>query len=422
MNQQVLRLLTWWILSLCLVLSMWHYVNNVWGANHPPYFSDLYAEWWATHEVFLHRRNPYTPGVAHEIQTVIYGAAVSGIRPGAPADIAGGFAYPLYVAFLLSPTLHMPFPAVQTMAIFLFLALSLISVLLWLYVMGWPFNTFKTFLIAAFAVGSFPALEGIRLQNLSILAAFLVACAVASITAERLGLAGALLAVATIKPQFVLLLIPWLAIWVVGDWARRQNLIWGFSATMFLLVFASEVLIPGWIRDFVKVIRAYTHYTYGHSLVDVWFRRRWGPVAASIIILIVLSLCWRHRISRSKSPRFFLITSLVLAATVTVIPTLAPHCQLLLLPGFLFLVQYRRNIWQSGRIARLLLVAAWVLPGWSWFAASAMTLAAFRIPPSDLKPLWMIPLYTSPLIPAGILTVLGFLFTRPAQILAQPIE
>ncbi|MGA7382593.1 MAG: glycosyltransferase family 87 protein [Terriglobales bacterium] len=397
------------ILSILSAFSMWYYVANVWGVGRSAQFSDLYAQWWAAHELFLHRRNPYSPAIAHEIQTVIYGNPISPVHPGDPAELSGGFAYPLYVVFLLWPTVHLSFPVAQVVFLCLFVTLTLASLLLWLYALRWRLPVTELVTLAIFTFASFPVLQGLKLQNLSLLAAFLVAATVASLAAEHFTLAGMLLAASTIKPQFVILLIPWLAFWVVGDWRKRRRLAWSFSAAVSVLILSSELLAPGWISRFFTIVRAYRQYTYGHSLLDVWFSRQIGMAFAAALVLAVLAVCWRCRSYPAQSSRFFLACSLTLAATLVVIPTLEPHSQLLLLPGVLFLLRFGTRIWRSAKIARLLLTAVWVLLGWAWTAAFGMMLAAIWLPAGTLLRFWMLPLYSSPLLPFGILVILGFL-------------
>lgn len=76
-SQRILKPALWLILSIISASCMSFYVAKIWSANQPPHFSDLYAPWWGAHELFLHGRNPYALAVAHEIQTVIYGALPS---------------------------------------------------------------------------------------------------------------------------------------------------------------------------------------------------------------------------------------------------------------------------------------------------------------------------------------------------------
>jgi hypothetical protein len=405
----------WLILSMLSAFSMWYYVLNVWSIGQSAQFSDLYARWWGAHELLLHGRDPYSPEVTREIQTVIYGAPVATSRPGDAAELAGGFAYPIYVVFLLWPTVHEPFPLVEGVFIFLFVALTLASLWLWLYALEWRLPAADLGILAVFTCGSFPVLQGLKLENLSLLVAFLVAATLASLAAEQFTIAGLLLAAATIKPQFVILLIPWLALWTMGDWRRRRGLAWSFSAAMSVLILAGEVLAPGWVSRFLTIVRAYRQYTYGHSLLDVWFSSRIAPVVAAVLVLALLLRCWQGRWHPAHSSAFFLVSSWVLAATLIVIPTLEPHAQLLLLPGFLFLLRYGSRICRFGKIPRIFLTSAWLLLGWAWIVTFGMMLATIWIPAETLRRFWDLPLYTSPLIPFGIFVVLGFLLTKKAE-------
>lgn len=399
----------WLVLALLSALSMWHYEAHVWSAGQPANFSDLYASWWGTHELLLHHRDPYNVEVSHEIQRVIYGAPVSVSKTGDPEGRSGGFAYPIYVVFILWPTVWLSFALTQTMFTYLLIGFVLLALVLWLYAGDWHLEPWQFLIVAVFALGSFPSLQGIKLQNPSVLVAFLVAAAMASLAAGYLSVAGVLLALATIKPHLVGLLILWLALWTTHDWVHRRRLAQSFLATMALLLMGSEWLAPGWIGRFVHVAHAYTQYTYGHSLLDVWFTPSIGHFIAAGLVTMVLALCWQCRSNPARTPVFFLVASLLLATTLVVVPTLEPHAQLLLLPGFLFLLQYRDHNWRWERTARLLVGAPWILLAWGWVAAVGMTLATLWVPASTLRRYWILPLATSPLLPFAILLALGLL-------------
>ena len=408
-SQLIAKPALWLLLSIMSACGMGYYVAKIWSANQPSSFSDLYAPWWGARELFLHGRNPYDRAIAHEIQAVIYGAPVVSSYSGDDSDLTGGFAYPLYAAFLLWPAVYMPFSAFRQ----LFFCASLLALLgslgLWLYGLRFRLPTTQLLAVAFFTLGSFPAMQAVKLQNLSLIAAAFVAAAVAAVTAQHLVVAGVLLAASTFKPQFTVVLIPWLAIWILGDWRRRQSLAWSFLASLSLLIGGSEWLAPGWVGRFMAVVRSYTHYTFARSLLDLWFTRRAGPFISGGLLLVVLVLCWRYRHYKAGSAGFFFATSLALAATLVVIPTLAPHAQLLLLPGFLCLLRYRTTIWASSKIVRLLGVSVWLLLAWSWIAAAGLTFAAVWLPLDRLLRWWEIPLYTSPLLPFAVLAILDCL-------------
>jgi hypothetical protein len=395
----------WLVLAMLSAASMGYYVADIWSANQPPGFSDLYAPWWAAHEVLLHGRNPYSPAVAHEIQTVIYGAPVAP-SPDDPYGLGGGFAYPPYAVLLLWPTVYSSFPTAQKIFLLASVLLTLLSLALWLRALRVRLSPVHWIVAALFLLGSFPALQALKLQNLSLLAAGLLAITIYFLAESQLVLGGIFLALSTFKPQFTVGLLPWLLLWTVADWRRRRALALSFLVTMLLLVAVGESLVQGWVTRFLRVVIAYRHYTYGHSLLDVWFTPTFGPLAAGVILLGVLVLCWPHRSEAAGSARFLLATSLVLAATVVVIPTLAPHAQLLLLPGFLCLLP---GVYSLSGFARILRAAAWMLLTWPWMAAFGLLLGALWLPVSRLQRFWQVLLYTSPVLPLAVVLGLGFL-------------
>ena len=57
-------------------------------------------------------------------------------RPDDPKD-EQRFAYPVYVVFLMAPTIGLSFPAAQTCFRWLFVLLTLVSVPLWLRAVRW---------------------------------------------------------------------------------------------------------------------------------------------------------------------------------------------------------------------------------------------------------------------------------------------
>ena len=88
---------------------------------------DLYPRWLGARELLLHQRNPYSPEITREIQIGYYGRPLDLHRPDDPQDQMA-FAYPLYVIFLLAPTITFPFLFVRIAAHWFFVLLTAASV------------------------------------------------------------------------------------------------------------------------------------------------------------------------------------------------------------------------------------------------------------------------------------------------------
>ena len=192
--------------------------------------SDLYPRWLGARELLLHHRDPYSPEITREIQVGYYGRPLDPTRPGDPKD-QQGFAYPVYVVFLLAPIIRLPFPIVHACFRWLLVVLTAVTVPLWLRALRWRPSAAVTSILVILTLGSFPAVQGIKLQQLSLVVSGLIAGCAALLASGHLLLAGVLLAVATIKPQLALPVAGWLVLWALGDWRRRRRFIWGPSTS-----------------------------------------------------------------------------------------------------------------------------------------------------------------------------------------------
>ncbi len=230
--------------TLCAV-GMWTYADRVLipyqksdaAAHDRPRgnLSDLYPRWLGARELLLHGRDPYSAEVTREIQVGFYGRPLDPSRPDDPRD-EEGFAYPVYVVFCLAPTIGLPFAIVQKGFYCALLLLTGSTTLLWLRVLGRSAPLGIQMSLLALTMGSPAVMQGLKLRQMSLLVAGLIAIAIALLVSDYPVAAGILLALATIKPQLVVLLLCWLAIWTMADWRRRYRLAVSFLATMSILM------------------------------------------------------------------------------------------------------------------------------------------------------------------------------------------
>ncbi len=403
--------------------GMWFYMNRILvpyqradaEAHGRPRgnLSDLYPRWLGSRELLLHHRNPYAPEITREIQIGYYGRVLDPNRATDPRD-KQGFAYPVYVAFLLAPTLGMPFEWVAIAFKCVLTVVTAASVLLWLRVVAWRLPASALLIAMVLALGSFPAMQGFKLQQLSLLVAALIAASSALLVSGHLFAGGALLAVATIKPQLVLPVFSVLLLWTISDWSRRQRFLGGFALAMALLLGASEIVLPGWFGDFLTATGDYRHYAGGMSMLQVLLSPGWGEVAAAIAIAAVAAVCWRFRKDEAGTGPFALMLAVGLTVTVIIIPMFAPYNYLLLLPAILLVVRDWRWLWDDGRLSRAGLLLTGGAVGWPWLAALGLGVASLILPPAEVQREWWLPLYTSVWIPIPpvCLVPLTFLVAR----------
>jgi hypothetical protein len=363
--------------------------------------SDLYPRWLGAKELLLHGRDPYSTEVAREIQAGYYGRPLDPSRPNDPTD-EQGFAYPVYVVFCLAPTIGLPFALVQKSFFWILLVLTSASTLLWLRVLRWSAPLWTQISLLALTLGSVAVMQGLKLQQMSLLVAGLVAIAIALLVMDYAVAAGVLLALASMKPQLVMLLLVWLAIWTMADWRRRYRGAVSFLATMAILIAASEWYLPHWIPRFWQAVREYQSYTGAMSVTDKLIGAPWSRVLELLTFAATMRACWGERRQAANTSAFAFTISLVLATTILLVPTYAPYNQVLLIPAMLLLVKERRTIWQRSVANRVLFVITSGLILWPWMSSTVLAGLSFILPQDTVERAWAIPAWTLTQIPVGV--------------------
>jgi hypothetical protein len=411
--QQRLHLGVSFLLAVVAAASMWFYVDRILvgyqladaAAHERPRgnLSDLYPRWLGARELLLHHRNPYGDDIAIEIQKGYYGRALDPAKPNDPKD-QQGFAYPVYVVFLLAPLIGLPFHDVQIFFHWLLVVVTAASVWLWLRALRWRLPPIAIAACIALTLGCFPAVQGIKLQQLSLLVAALLAGSVACVASGFLFCGGALLALATIKPQLAWPLVAWLLVWAVSDWRARRKLVFGFGLVMALLLGGAEIVLPGWWRMFAEAIRQYHRYTQNQSVLLVPWTL--SGVFVGLAALVCGFVLWTLRGEPADGERFGSGTSLVLALTVLVVPMFAPYNQMLILPSVLSLVRDRRLLTSRSRGVSFLYLTGALALAWQWIAS--LSLSCVYLFDSQARALsgWKWPFFTTFALPVFVFALL----------------
>lgn len=391
--------------------STWFYMNRILipnqiadaTAHNRPRgnLSDLYPRWLGAREVLLRRQNPYSAEITGEIQRGYYGRLLDPARADDPKD-QQGFAYPLYVVFLLAPAIGLPFDTVQIAFRWFLVTLAAGSVLLWLRVLGWRVAFGATLIFSVLVLGWLPMVQGIKLQQLSLLVAGLLAGCGVCLTGGWLFSAGGLLALATIKPQLTWPLVLWLLLWAGSGWRERRRFAFGFGIVMLLLLGGAELLLPGWLRMFVEAIGRYHRYTQNQSVLE-WLL---GSILGRVVEVICLLGCgisaWRVRPEPASSVAFGRVFGLVLALTVVVVPMFAPYNQVLLTPAILTLVRRASSADPILPALRLAHSIAGIALVWPWIATLGLSAAYMWLTPALRQKVWPMPFYSNFILPVFI--------------------
>jgi hypothetical protein len=356
------------------ILLPWEHHVNVESGKLKAEMGDLYPRWVGTRELLLHRRNPYGPEVSHEIQMAFYGHAVDQKygQPGVVLIDEQRFVYPVYVVFLLAPSVYLQFWQLQVWASIIFAILTAVSVILWMEVLRWRPPKALVLAIVLFVLSTPQVVQGLRLRQLGLLVAFLLALSAWCIVRNHLAIAGIFLAISTIKPQMAVLPLAWFLFWAASAWVRRWSLLAGFAVTLAALTGLGELILPGWPRYFVDGLIAYRQYVPAYPLLSIALGDRLGEVFSGMVIVGLLVLAWRNRQGDADSPRFTQTLSAFFLGATFALPLLTSFNQVLLLLPAMMVVRNWPSLSRLGRRVFAAVVA------WPWIVSLVLLVMFHR--------------------------------------------
>ena len=410
-------------LSLICWISIWSYwkrLTHSWDATpeiktiRAKPLTDLYSRWYGARELLLRHRDPYGTGVSRELQIAFYGRPLDLSRLGEPRD-EERFAYPLYVVFLLAPFVHMEFSTVRIVFWWLLAITTVGSVALWQLFFRLSFSWVEFGTLSAMLLGSIAVAQGLSILQLGLLVSFLISAAAVSAASGQLFLAGAFLALSTIKPQLAALPVLWFAIWTVGEWRARRLLLAGFAAMLGALILASEYFLPGWFWRYPDAIRSYGNYYSHTSLLGVLFSHsplQW-PVAL-LAIFVAGSFCWKSRREEARSIPFAISLSFALTLTVSIVPAvIGPFNQVLLLPVVFLLILHWHTLWRANALTRFAIAMFCGCAFLPWLLALCLVLLPSASQQHWSLVLWFAPLSASFALPFAAYLVLALMRRSP---------
>jgi hypothetical protein len=337
------------------VLAFLSWANYRYSVQNPG-GSDFLPRWLGTRELLMEGLSPYSEEVSAEIQQRFYG------RPARQNEDQVLFVYPLYSTFIFAPfaliadynVARAAWMTVLEVAVILIVAASL-------SLNRWRLSPGMLGILLIFAALWYYSVRPLINSNASILVALFVAGAFLAIRAEMDGLAGLLLALATIKPQMVVLLVLFVLVWSVSR--RRWVLFWSFWGNLALMTAIMMLFIPNWIWQNLVQIFAYPAYTLpttAGEIFKVWMpgvgeKLGWGLTVVMITVLIV-----EWRAAWGKEFRWFLwAAGLTLVITQLIgIPT-ATENYLIMFPALVMVFAAWDEQW--GALGRGLIYLSFVL-------------------------------------------------------------
>lgn len=333
-------------------------------------------QWLAVRSFAKEGVNPYSSVLQSTAEEMVYGHVATN-------EPKLKFSSPLYSILVILPyALISDFKFAAVAWTILLVLTLLISLVMTLRIAGWKPPLFLVLLLITFTLLGFHNFRSVSSGSVVIIAMFFLYLAFASIREKRYELAGILLALATIQPRTILLVLMFVLFWSLTK--RLWLIVVWFFAGVSVLFILGLFFIPDWPIQYLRIIFNFEEYyqvitpvsVFSSGLPGMGRQLGWG---LSLIMVIILILEWLA--ARNKGFSWFLWTaSLTLVVSQWIgIPADPEDFVLLLLPFVLVLAVWEQRFARFGKwIAGLSLVS--LLFGlWMIFARIFPNASSFQL-------------------------------------------
>jgi hypothetical protein len=298
------------LISITILLGLsfanYHFVVQNPGGN------DFLVHWVGSRALLVDGISPYSDEVALRIQEIAYG------RPALPSEHELRVAYPLY-----SVGIFLPFAIISDYNLARALWMTALEVgllglaLLSLRLTGWKPRIWLLAVFLLFTLTWYHSARALINGNAVVLVAVFIAGALVAIQTGRDELAGILLALSTIKPQVVILLVVFVWVWAIS--VRRWGIVNWTVLSLIALSVGAAFFVPDWpLQNLWEVIR-YPGYnppgTPGSALA-IWLPAAGTKLGWGLTVLLGILLLGEWSAARGQDFQWFLWTaSLTLVAS-----------------------------------------------------------------------------------------------------------
>ena len=241
--------------------------------------SDFFPRWSCARMLFLEGKSPYSLEATHRTQRALYDG-----RLAVEGEDQVTFVEPIYSLYFVAPLMLLRYAQAEAvwMVVLQFALFAILGLCMVMY--GWRPPPWLAAATGVWMILNYNSGEAIIVGQLAVIVALMVVLAMCSLQSGHDLLAGVFLALSTIKPQMVFLVIPLLLLWALLK--RRWNVCIGFALAMLVLVGSGWLLVPGWIFESIAGMQRYAQYTaYGGP---VWLLTEYYlPVLGRLVNLLL---------------------------------------------------------------------------------------------------------------------------------------
>lgn len=371
------------ILGLIVIAGL-AWVNYAFSKNNPG-GNDFLVHYEGTRALLYGGNSPYGDEVATQIQIAAYG------HPAQGDEQQIRFSYPLYSVILFAPFSIIKNYVLARAVWMTTLELSIVAMTFISFrLVEWTPPLWLQALILLFSLTWYHSVRGVVNGNTAILVALMISAILLLIKGNKDQAAGLLLAITTIMPQLVILLISIILIWAV--YQKRWVLIRWFFLTLTILVLVGYFLIPNWILQNLWEILKYPDYNTAGTLAAVLtelipsfgISLKWGIFTGLGILLIYE--WWNGR--KEHFSRFLWVAFITLVISQWIGIQTYPDYFIILFPSVILILAVCDKRWEKrgplivGSALGLMFFGLWIL----------FTLTARQPYQNDQNPVMFIPL------------------------------
>lgn len=351
------------ILLLVLLVGNVIVTHNVFTKPFPGH-NDFLSRWEGARSFWMDGISPYSEQASLNIQQRIYG------RPVVENEDPGFFVYPFYTVFAIFPTVYMDYAWASAVWMVLLEVCLVSAMLLLLDLYDWQPSPVFFGLLLLWSLGDYFAARGLFLGQPSHLVYVLQIGALWALHRRTDEIAGAVLAISTLKPQMGYLMVPFLLLWALR--VRRLRFLVAFGSTFAALMLLSFALEPAWLGDWIEQVRLYPEYTaaaYPDTGSPVWIMTQHylnlgaiGEWALNLVFILPMLWAWYTVLVEGRRERFLWTVAVTLVVThLVALRTATPHFVVfnLILVFYLNYIRHRYGGFAAAGFLLLLFAFSW---------------------------------------------------------------
>ena len=352
-RRSILMMVTFFIALIAIAGLGWF---NIQYARQHPGGNDFIPRWLGTRLFLMKGQDPYSQQTTLAIQEMIFGRAA---RQGEDQSL---FVYPFYSSLVFAPLAVISDFAVARGLWMLVLELAVVAITaISISLARWRLSPIGMAILFVFAILWYHSLRPVINGNAAIIVALFITLAFLAIRAKSDVIAGIFLALSTIKPQMVVLLILFILIWAIST--QRWRLIISTLSSLAFMIIIGSFLIPNWVLENVWQLLAYPTYTLPGSpgaILAAWLPGVGSRVGWAITVLLLFLLLFEWWQALRKEFRWFYWTAcltLVLTNLIGVRTETANY--IALLPGLILIFAVWDERWHL--VGKILIILSGLL-------------------------------------------------------------